>query len=269
MIDTLSRELISSQTTLYTETSIWYKTPDGINLSGVLSKANDGTTIFVICHGLMGNKNTSDRIKLAYELAAHNVNSFRFDFRSFGESSGKDTDMTLSGESTDLDTTLNLLHYLGYEKVWLLGGSLGCAVVSMVDFQKHPEIEKLILWFGVFDYKKMTAPFFSDENRADAFTKGYATIHSLRNGTEYHFGPEIFHEIDGKQPYEYLMENNLPKLFVHGTGDTIVPWTLSEETSKKCPNSKLVLIKDGQHSFSGSQRELNEAIQATLDFIGA
>ncbi len=60
----------------------------GILLSGVFCRANDSDTIFVICHGLMGNKNTSDRVKLAWELARNGLNSFRFDFRSFGESEG-------------------------------------------------------------------------------------------------------------------------------------------------------------------------------------
>ena len=78
---------------------------------------------------------------------------------------------------------------------------------------------------------------------------------------------EIFRETAGKQPGEYLRESPLPKLFVHGTGDTIVPWELSRDTCEKCPNSRLVLIKDGVHSFSGSQRELNEAIRATIDFV--
>lgn len=258
---------ITMKKTVCTETEIRYRTPDRILLSGVFCRANDSDTIFVICHGLMGNKNTSDRVKLAWELARNGINSFRFDFRSFGESEEKDTDMCLSGERTDLETSLELLRSFGYHHIWLNGGSLGCAIVSSLDLTRFPEVEKLILWFGVFDFARMTAPFFSEENRRAVEEKGYAVIHSPRNGTEYHLGRKIFEEITGKQPWEYLQGTGIPKLFVHGTGDTIVPWELSRDTSERCRNSRLVLVKDGTHSFSGSQRELNEVIRATIDFV--
>lgn len=66
----MSVSVLEQKSILIAEESFRYQTPDGPVLSGVLSRASESHEIVVICHGLMGNKNTSDRVKLAYELAA-------------------------------------------------------------------------------------------------------------------------------------------------------------------------------------------------------
>lgn len=53
--------------------------------------------------------------------------------------------MCLSGERTDLETSLELLRSFGNHHIWLNGGSLGCAIVSSLDLTRFPEVEKLIL----------------------------------------------------------------------------------------------------------------------------
>ena len=175
--------------------------------------------------------------------------------------------MTLCGERNDLEATLALLSSLGYDAVHLIGGSMGGAVVSTMDYTRLPMVQSLTLWFPVMDFGRMSADFFSPAHREEAMRTGAAEIHSLRNGTVYHLGRDLFEEVSGRQPEEYLQSVQLPKLFVHGTGDTIVPWEQSRDACAHCPNSELVLVKDGTHSFSGSQRELNEAIDATLQFL--
>ena len=58
---------------------------------------------------------------------------------------------------------------------------------------------------------------------------------------------------------------NIPTLILHGDSDVVVPTRNAELLHEKIPNSKLVLIKDGQHwSFIQYYEQFNQAV---LDFL--
>ena len=118
--------------------------------------------------------------------------------------------MTLCGERNDLEATLALLSSLGYDAVHLIGGSMGGAVVSTMDYTRLPMVQSLTLWFPVMDFGRMSADFFSPAHREEAMRTGAAEIHSLRNGTVYHLGRDLFEEVSGRQPEEYLQSVQLP-----------------------------------------------------------
>ncbi|MBP3502621.1 MAG: hypothetical protein J6K42_03990 [Clostridia bacterium] len=61
--------------------------------------------------------------------------------------------------------------------------------------------------------------------------------------------------------------NKLPKLFVHGSEDSAVPYKLSKIVSDNCENSKFILIKNGEHTFQNSKEALEEAIITSLNFV--
>lgn len=57
----------------------------------------------------------------------------------------------------------------------------------------------------------------------------------------------------------------IPTLIIHGDSDVVVPTRNAELLHKKIPNSKLVLIKDGQHwSFIQYYEQFNKAV---IDFL--
>ena len=89
----------------------------------------------------------------------------------------------------------------------------------------------------------------------------------IDTGKEFKFGLELFNEVDEYKPYEYLIKLNLPKLFVHGKADSVVPYKISEEVSKMCNNSKLELIENGEHSFKNSKDALENAVDVTVKFV--
>ena len=68
-------------------------------------------------------------------------------------------------------------------------------------------------------------------------------------------------------PYKHLINVELPKLFVHGLDDTMVPYELSVKVSKLCKNSRLELIEKGTHSFADDKEALNNAIEVSINFI--
>ena len=251
------------------EEKIFYDSTDNVKLCGILTKANLDYPIIIMCHGIRGNKNERGSFEyLSNELQKSGYNSFRLDFRGHGESTGIDYEMTITKEIQDVQSTINMLIGKGYKEFILLGASFGASIVSLMDYSKLDCVKGLVLWYGVFDYEYVKyGDYFSKENKEIAEKQGYYVSKSVSTGKDFRFGKELFDEIDKFKPYEEIQKNDFPKLFVHGKIDSVIPYTLSEDVSKKCNNSKLALIEDGNHTFDNSKKALQEAVNATLDFI--
>ena len=248
------------------EKKIFYDTTDNIKLCGLISEVNSSDRIIVLCHGIRGNKTERKSFdKLTEKLIANNYNSFRFDFRAHGESSGNDCEMTITKELQDIDSTINFLNNKGYREFILLGASFGGSIISLLDYSKY-DVKALIVWYGALDYKGTTVDLFSSEAKKIADEQGYYETYS-NSGRKFNFGKELFEEVYKTLPYKELIKTDKPILFVHGTGDSMVPYTLSEKVSKLCKNSKLVLIENGEHTFDDSENSLNQATEATVNFI--
>lgn len=251
------------------EEKIYYDSSDNVKLCGLLSKVNDDNKIIILCHGIRGNKNERNSfITLAKNLQNQNYNSFRFDFRGHGESTGRDYEMTITNEVQDLEHTIDMLKQKGFKEFILLGASFGASIISLLDYSKHTDVKGLICWYGALDYKIITDDsFFSEENKNIAEIKGYYPSISKRTGKEFKFGLPLFNEVYSIVPYESLIKINLPVLFVHGKIDKMVPYMLSKKVSEMCKNSEIELIENGDHSFDNSEEALKEAIEKTINFI--
>ena len=248
------------------EEKFYYDTTNNIKLCGLLSKVNNSNRIVVLCHGIRGNKTERKSFdKLVKYLAENKYNSFRFDFRAHGESTGNDYEMTITKEIEDLNMTLNFLNNRGFEEYILLGASFGGSIVSLLDYNKY-NVKALIIWYGALDYKGTTVDMFSDEAKEIVDKQGYYKTYS-NSGREFKFGKELFKEVYRILPYKELIKIDRPILFVHGTGDSMVPYTLSEKVSALCENSKLVLIENGEHCFDDSDVSLDKASKETINFI--
>ena len=66
--------------------------------------------------------------------------------------------------------------------------------------------------------------------------------------------------------YKNLYKWDVPKLFIHGTDDLYVNYKYSLKVSKKCKNSKLILIKNGDHGFH-DEISMTLALKETINFI--
>lgn len=249
------------------EQKIFYDSTDNIKLCGLLSKVNDSDKIVVLCHGFSGNKSEKKSFDVLVErMRENNINSFRFDFRSHGESSGNDWEMTVSGEIEDLKTSIKLLENLGYNEFILLGASFGAGIVSLLDFENYSNINSLILWYGAFDFKDPRNQTFSDDKWEIAKSYGYYEL-LKKTGVIRKIGLNLFNEVNKFKPYENLSKLELPLLFVHGTIDTSVPPELSIETASKCKNARVELIEGGWHTFDNSKEALDNAIEISVDYI--
>lgn len=250
------------------EEKIFYKTRDQLTLCGILSVVNKNSEIAVLCHGLMGDKNDSDHLEnLSKVLNQNGISTFRFDFRGHGESEGNDFEMTPSKELMDLETSLDMLLERGLKPTYLLGASFGGSVVSSLDYKHYSSIRKIILWYGLLDYSNTLTDFFIEESRLEALKDGFKLIKSNRLGITFKLGLDLYQEIQDKIPYQNLLNLEIPILFVHGKMDKIIPYESSRYVYKKCNHAKLVLIENESHAFRKTKAGLNEAIQATIEFI--
>ncbi len=72
---------------------------------------NDSRKILILCHGLNGDKTERNSFNTFTEkLQKQKINSFRFDFRGHGESTGNDYEMTPTKEVEDLEETIKMLN---------------------------------------------------------------------------------------------------------------------------------------------------------------
>lgn len=249
------------------EQKVFYDSTDGIKLCGLLSEVNNSKKIVILCHGFCGDKREKKSFDAFVEkLIENNINSFRFDFRTHGESSGNDSEMTISGEIDDIKISIEFLENKGYNEFILLGASFGAGIVSLLDYTKFKNIKALVLWYGAFDFKDPRNQTFSDDKWEIAKRDGYYSL-LKKTGVIRKIGLNLFNEINKFKPYENLSTLELPLLFVHGTIDTSVPPELSIETAAKCKNAKLELIEGGWHTFDNSKEALDNAIEKSINFV--
>lgn len=247
------------------EEKIYYNSTDNIKLCGLLSTPIDNDTIIILCHGLRGDKNENHAFtSLTEKLIENKINSFRFDFRSHGESTGLEYEMTISKEIEDLEATIKLLQQRNFHNFILLGASFGAGIIALINHKKY-NITALISWYGALDFKHPANKTFSNANYEIAKQQGYYT--RLKNNIETKFGLELFNEINTFKPYEQLSQLDLPILFIHGTSDTTIPYQLSQQVSSTCKNATLKLIENGSHTFNTSEEALQTAIKETINYL--
>jgi pimeloyl-ACP methyl ester carboxylesterase len=252
------------------EQKIFYDSTDGVKLCGLLSRVNDNNKIVVLCHGLNGNKTERNSFNPFVEkLQKQNINSFRFDFRGHGESTGNDFEMTPTKEVEDLEKTIEHLNSIGFNEIVLLGASFGGSIISLLDYNKYNCVKALICWYGCLDYFYTIEAegFFSKEHRDIAEKNGWFEVTSKRTGRVFRLGKTLYDEVYKIVPYESLIKVELPILFVHGLIDNMVPYESSVKVSKMCKNAKLELIENGSHTFDNDVNALNKAIDVSIDFI--
>ena len=242
------------------EDKMFYEVSNKQKLCGILNKVNDKKEIVVICHAKTSNKDSNSTTKISEELTNNGINNFRFDFISCGESSGKYQDYTVTNMINNLNDTLKMLKDdYRYCEFILIGCSMGARIISLVDRTKF-NIRKIILWYGALDYYKRIFNLPSKKERIAKKNGYYLDEKGIK------FSYEYFVDKRRYTVYKELIKWDVPKLFIHGTKDSHVNYKSSVKVSKKCNNSKLILIIDGGHGFS-NDKHLRKALNSTIDFI--
>jgi pimeloyl-ACP methyl ester carboxylesterase len=241
------------------EEKLYYSTFDNKNLCGILNITNKSKDIVVICHARTSSKDSRPTTMIAKKLTNEKVNNFRFDFISCGESDGDYKDYTVSNMVLNLRDTLIFLKGKGFKKFILIGCSMGGRIISLVN-EKEFNVEKLILWYPALDYGR---GIFNIPSKKEKLAKEQG-FYQFEKGCKLSY--EYFVDERKYRAYKNLYTKDCYKLFIHGTKDPYVSFLSSKKISRKCKNSKLILIENADHSFH-EELHMEKALEETVKFI--
>lgn len=237
-------------------------TKQNLKLCGILNKVG-GDTCVIMCHGFCSNKNTKKHVLLAEKLAGLGVDSFRFDFRGHGESDGKFEEITISGEMEDLECALNLIQNKNYKKIIITASSFAGGIASLIDYSVYKRVIALVLINPYLKYE--SGPL--NKKLCNHIGNDLYEINNQRD-EKVRLKEKILEEIETYKPYKNLKSCKLPKLFIHGDADSVIPLNENSiNSSKESQNSHLIVVKEGKHGLANTPEILDFTINEILKFI--
>lgn len=255
------------------EKTVWFKSIDGVSLCGILASPNkESKGTVILTHGITVEKNEGGFYRrLAKLLAENQLTSLRFDFRGHGESSGKLWEMTIKGEINDLSAAISLLKAEGYKKIAIVGTSFGAGIAVLYAKKRQSTISSLTLLCPVLDYKRT---FLEPETEwaqewftPEAISKAKQT--GKFNLDRFELGNALLEEFHRYKPAEALLKLTVPTLIVHGTEDSMVPYSVAQYYGRKYRKGKFLSIKEADHGFEGFEGKVfPKVVKWILDNLG-
>lgn len=252
---------------------ILFKSKDGINLCGLLtSPGKNSKGAVILSHGITVEKNEAGfYTKLAKLLAENDLTSLRFDFRGHGESSGKSWEMTIKGEIYDLEAAVKVLQSKGFKKIALIGTSFGAGIVTLYARRYPSMVSSIALLCPVLDYKRTflepetewAQEWFTPETISNAAKTGKLNLDGFQ------LGNDLLKEFRRFKPAETLLKLKVPALIIHGTGDSMVPYSVAKYYGERYHRGTFLPIKGADHGFEGFEKRVyTEVAKWILKHLG-
>ncbi|MBI4846250.1 MAG: alpha/beta hydrolase [Candidatus Omnitrophica bacterium] len=221
---------------------VYFTAEDKVKLHGWLVKAENAKYTIIFCHGNAGN--ISHRIDKIKFFSLINVNTFMFDYRGYGKSEGAPSEQGMYADALaaykyiiDLSKKANEKHL-----VIVYGESLGGAVA--IDLANKVKLDALI-------------------------TEGTFTCVKDMAKVIYPFLPAVFLKTKFDS-FSKVPNVKIPKLFIHGSQDEIVPLRLGEKLFTAAAEPKQFLLIDNaghNDAFFIAQDRISAAICSFLESI--
>lgn len=216
----------------------------------------------VLMHGFMGNKESVIERGLADRLENIGVASIRFDFNGHGESEGLFQDMTVPNEIEDALKVYEYARSLHYvSDIALSGHSQGGVVAAMSAGELGADKVKCVVLLAP------AAVLREDAIRGNTMGARYNPLdppETVDMFTGLKLGREYIRTAFSLPIYETADKYTGPACIVHGTGDTIVPYTYGERFHDIWPSGELHIIDAADHGFS---KHLEETFEIVLSFL--
>ena len=254
------------------EEKVYFDSTDGLKLCGVFTYPSIKTNkCIILCHGITVDKDEGGIFTgLARKLASAGFAVFRFDFRGHGESEGNSVDITIKGETEDIEFAVKYLESKAFSKFGLIAASFAGGAASFF-IPKHKDVVKaLILWNSLIDYDShinVTTPWGKKSWGKLAFDRAEKYGFSEIGRRKFKAGRNLMHKIQSLTPWQELLKVEIPILFIHGDKDTFVPYEDSVKYSKLVKNGSLVIIKGAEHGLHNRKEDAELADSATIEFI--
>lgn len=235
---------------LYKYEDVYFYTKDGVMLHGWFfpSKENKATVLFF--HG--NAENISTHINNVLWLINNGYNVFAIDYRGYGKSQGNPS---IEGVHIDAEAAIN--RALNFEKahsnIIIYGQSLGGSVAITVTakFKQEDRIKAIIIESPFAGYRMIAQEKLSNIMFLNFFK--YLLSYLISDN----FSPE-------KNINELA---HLPKLFLHGKKDNIVPYHHSQLLFEKAKEPKiLIILDDAGHINVSKYGNVRNVILNFIDF---
>jgi len=242
---------------------VTFENARGEHLAGVVHRPggwSPGGPAAVVCHGMLSSKDSRKHTEVARRLASGGLLALRFDFAGRGESEGSFEDMTVTGEVEDLAAAASWVRDGGAGPVSLVGSSLGGAVAvvytglaggiaclaTLASVSRPGEVLRALLEPDQIDRWRET---------------GVLELEDGRLGWGY------MRDAERCDPIAAARRIAVPALFVHGTGDDVVPPASSRDLDAATAGpSRVVLIEGADHAFEEEEHR-RRAVDLVVDWL--
>ncbi|WP_418968799.1 alpha/beta hydrolase family protein [Alloscardovia omnicolens] len=227
---------------------------DGIDLYGYLVAPANYKSIhlplIIMSHGY--NSNADIVSKFATLAAQRGYMVYAFDFYGGGYSTRSGNtdmlDMSVLTEKADLNAVLDYWkaqHFVDTSHIYLGGISHGGLISTLVAADRPNDVKAMVLFAPAFHI--------TDLVKKGMQEFGYADISQVPNTVTYHeqtVGKRYITDALGIDIPAAERAYTGPVLIIHGTADTIVPFSYSQSAEKTFPHAQLMSIEGADHSMS-------------------
>lgn len=217
---------------------------DGLKLNGYFfdGKDTDHKKICILFHGYRSNV-FHDFCGAAIDYNNNGTDMLLVDQRAHGKSEGKFITMGVKESRDCLEWCKHVSMLYPDADITLCGISMGATTVLMASALDLPKNVKAVIADCGF-----TCPYDIVKKVAADMKLPFGFIYPSMNLAAKIFGGFSLKETSTVKSMD---SNNLPILFIHGTGDDFVPYQMTVECYDRCKAAKkLMLIEGADHGYS-------------------
>ena len=219
-------------------------------------------TIVIMAPGSCSDKSSQGRFDIfARSLNAQGIAALTIDFSGCGESD--DDSICVEKEVDDLITAVSAIKSMNYQKIGLLGNSLG----ALVCFKAYsPDIKTIVATGGLTGPMQYDWPnYFKPEQMIELKEKGYISTFDAHNmhRLKVVIDKKLLTEIESIKQQDIYPPIQCPVLFIHGDGDP-EEQALHEHSQSALSflssTSEIKIIKGAGHGFWGFIGEVDQIL---------
>ena len=213
--------------------------------------------VIIMAPGFFNNKETYLFKKMTEDMTKE-YDVICFDFRGHGKSNGLFT--WTSNEANDLRVVVKYAKEQGYEKIGVMGFSLGAAT-TLIEASKNTDIDSIVAVSTPYDFWKINYHFWKPEMVEDfklnIGPKGKGK--GIRPGNPF---------LKKNKPIDIVEKVKAPIYFIHGEND----WLINKEHSEKLymkavSEKKLTIVKDTGHAEKIYDKKPKEMISMSVEWF--
>ncbi len=236
----------------------------------------------VLVHGGGVDRNEGGfYVRLAEALASANIASLRFDMRVHGRSEGRYEEMTLLGIVNDIHAAVEqVVARFTLPRVHLIGTSFGGGLSAYFAARFPETVLSLVLMNPLLDYKRRLLeekPLWQNDRLTEAGGEELRRKGWIPHTSAFGLSRALINELFYISPHLEMSNVTTPVLTIHGTADSVISFTLSEQYAQANAQSQLLPIEGADHGFSvpgddyyADPRTLawqQQAIRAAVDWV--